>query len=62
MIFCLYVCFVLNYITLAFEFPMWVSATSYVIQLGCLVVAEVIWEKQKAELDDLKREVRQRKK
>lgn len=61
MIICLFTFFLLNHFTMSFDLPMWVCAVSYALQLICVVIAQILWERQKEEVRELKREVRGKK-
>jgi hypothetical protein len=61
MIICLFTFFLLNHFTYSFTLPMWASAVSYALQLICIVIAQILWERQKEEVRELRREVRKEK-
>jgi hypothetical protein len=61
MIICLFIYFFLNYFTYSFTLPVWVCAVSYALQLICIVIAQILWERQKEEVRELRREVRKEK-
>lgn len=60
MIICLFTFFLLNHFTYSFTLPMWASAVSYALQLICVVMAQILWERQKDEVRELRREEKTR--
>lgn len=62
MVIALFVFTILNYYTFAFDLPVWFNVVSYIAQLGCIMTAQAIWEKWKAEAETLRGELKRRKK
>lgn len=56
MITCIFIFCTLNYYTFAHNVPDWFRAVSVVGQCICLLIALGVWDKQKAEFNELKKE------
>lgn len=62
MIIALFIFYILNYYTFAFDLPDWFKIVALLIQGGCVVVATAVWNKWKAEVETLRDEVDKLKK